>query len=91
MKKVFCISLLISIWLVILFWGKNIGLSMLLFIGPFLYFLITFLEENNKIKYKKSKILIIPITLLASTYFVFNNSFFNTLNLIVMSYFLYSV
>lgn len=84
MKKVFCISLLISIWLVILFWGKNIGLSMLLFIGPFLYFLITFLEENNKIKYKKSKILIIPITLLASTYFVFNNSFFNTLNLIVI-------
>ena len=84
MKKIFFTSLLISIWLVVLFWGKNIGLSMLLLIVPFIYFLINLLEFRNQIKYKKSKILIIPIVLLSSTYFIFNNLFFNTLNLIVI-------
>ena len=85
MKKIFWGSLLISIWIVILFWGKNIGLSMLLLVVPFLYFLISLLESKNKIKYKEPKILIIPIILLSSTYFIFDNSFFNSLNLIVIS------
>lgn len=84
MKKIFLGSLLISIWTVILFWGKNIGLSMLLFIAPFIYFLITLLEKKNKIQYKEAKILIVPIVLLASTYFIFDNSFFNKLNLVVI-------
>ena len=57
MKKIFWGSLLISIWIVILFWGKNIGLSMLLLVVPFLYFLISLLESKNKIKYKEPKIL----------------------------------
>ena len=54
MKKIFLGSLLISIWTVILFWGKNIGLSMLLFIAPFVYFLISLLEKKNKIEYKEA-------------------------------------
>lgn len=84
MKKIFLGSLLISIWIVVLFWGKSIGLSMLLLIAPFIYFLISLLEKRNKIEYKAAKILIIPIVLLASTYFIFDNSFFNKLNLIVI-------
>lgn len=84
MKKIFLGSLLISIWTVILFWGKNIGLSMLLLIAPFIYFLISLLEKKDKIKYKEAKILIVPIILLASTYFIFDNSFFNKLNLVVI-------
>lgn len=84
MKKIFLGSLLISIWTVILFWGKNIGLSMLLFIAPFVYFLISLLEKNNKIEYKEAKILIVPIVVLASTYFIFDNSLFNKLNLVVI-------
>lgn len=84
MKKIFLGSLLISIWTVILFWGKNIGLSMLLLVAPFIYFLISLLEKKNKIEYKEAKVLIIPIVLLASTYFIFDNSFFNKLNLVVI-------
>ncbi len=84
MKKIFGGSLLISIWTVILFWGKNIGLSMLLLIAPFIYFLISLLEKKNKIEYKTAKLLIIPILLLASTYFIFDNSFFNKLNIVVI-------
>lgn len=84
MKKIFLGSLLISIWIVVLFWGKSIGLSMLFLIAPFIYFLISLLEKRNKIEYKEAKILIIPIVLLASTYFIFDNSFFNKLNLIVI-------
>ena len=84
MKKIFLGSLLISIWTVILFWGKNIGLSMLLFIAPFVYFLISLLEKKNKIEYKEAKILIVPIVVLASTYFIFDNSLFNKLNLVVI-------
>ncbi len=84
MKKIFFGSLLISIWIVVLFWGKSIGLSMLLLIAPFIYFLISLLEKRNKIEYKTAKILIIPIILLASTYFIFDNSFFNKLNLVVI-------
>lgn len=84
MKKIFLASLLMSVWIVVLFWGKNIGLSMFLAIVPFVYLLIDLLEKKEIIKYRKSKVLIIPIILLSSTYFIFDNSFFNTLNFIVI-------
>lgn len=84
MISIFIGALILSIWCVILFFGKNIGLSMLLFVVPFIYYVIHILEKNNKIENSKAKILIIPITLLASTYFLFNNSFFNKINIIVI-------
>lgn len=84
MNSIFISAIIFSIWYVVLFWGKNLGLSMLLFVVPFTYYLITILEKKEKIKYKKSKILIIPITLLSSTYFLFNNKFFNSLNIVVI-------
>ena len=73
-------ALLFAIWLVILFLGKSIGLSMLLFSIPFSYFFVYILEKNNKIKNSKAKFLLIPILLLSSTYFIYDNSFFNSIN-----------
>ena len=77
-------ALLFAIWLVILFLGKSIGLSMLLFSIPFSYFFVYILEKNNKIKNSKAKFLLIPILLLSSTYFIYDNSFFNSINLIII-------
>ena len=57
---------------------------MMIFIVPLMYYILHILEKNNKIKNKKAKILIIPITLLASTYLIFNNTFFNILNIFVI-------
>lgn len=77
-------ALIFAVWFVTLFFGKDIGLSMLLFLTPFSYFLIQILEKNNKIKDSKAKLLLIPIILLSSTYFIYDNSFFNNLNLIII-------
>ena len=77
-------ALFLSIWATILFFGKNIGLSVLLFIVPFIYILLNILEKKKKVKYRKARILILPIVLLASTYFIYNNSLLNKLNLIVI-------
>ncbi len=84
MSSILVGALLFSIWSVILFVGKNIGLSMLLFTVPLSYFLIRLLEKNKKVNYEKAKLLIIPITLLSSTYFIYNNEFFNNVNIFVI-------
>ena len=84
MINIFIGALILSIWCVTLFFEKSIGLSMLLFVVPLTYYIIHILEKNNKIENSKAKILIIPITLLASTYFLYNNSFFNTINILVI-------
>lgn len=77
-------ALILAIWVVTLFFGKTIGLSMLLFITPFVYFLTYMLEKHNKIKNSKSRILLIPILLLSSTYFIYDNAFFNSLNKLII-------
>lgn len=84
MMNIFIGALILSIWYVTLFFGKSIGLSMLLFIIPVTYYIIHILEKNNKIENSKAKVLIIPITLLASTYFLYNNSLLNTLNIFII-------
>lgn len=81
MIDIFVGAVIFSIWCITLFFGKSIGLSMFLFIVPITYFIIHLLEKNRKQINSKAKILIIPIILLASTYFIFNNSFFNTINI----------
>lgn len=77
-------ALILSIWCIAMFFDKSIGLSMILFIAPLTYYLIYILEKNKKIVNPKAKKLIIPIVLLASTYFIFNNSFFNAINVLVI-------
>ena len=77
-------AIIFSVWLITLFFGKSIGLSMVLFAVPITGFIIYLLEKDNKIVNKKAKILIIPITLLSFTYCIFNNRFFNNLNIWVI-------
>lgn len=82
--NIFLGAILLSIWSVVLFFGKEIGFSMLLFVVPISYYIVSILERNNKVKNKNSKILLIPIIILSGTYLIYNNSFFNTVNLIVI-------
>ena len=77
-------ALILAICFSTLFVGKSVGLSMLLFVISFSYFFIYILEKNGKIKNKKAKFLLVPIILLSSTYFIYNNSFFSLCNLIVI-------
>ena len=80
MMEIFIGAITCSLWYVILFYNKTIGLSMLLFALPFAYFIIHILEKNKENLNKRAKFFLIPITLLASTYFIFNNTFFYALN-----------
>ena len=83
-------ALVFSIWLIILFFEKTIGLSMLLFVIPFSCFFIYILNKHNKVKNPKFVILLVPIICLSSTYFMLHNIFFNCMNLIVIPM-LYSI
>lgn len=76
---------LIAIWHSILFYEKAFGISVILFIIPLLTFIYYVLEKNNKIKNKKGLLWMIPILLLSLTYTIFNNWFFNTLNILVIT------
>lgn len=84
MINIFIGALILSIWCVTLFFGKSIGLSMTLFIVPITYYIISILDKNKRIANPKAKVLIIPIALLSSTYFIFNNNFFNTINIFII-------
>lgn len=77
-------ALCFAIWLIVLFFGKSIGLSMLLFAIPFSCFIIHILQKSNKIQNPKFKFFLIPILLLSSTYFIFDNAFFNVINIFVI-------
>ncbi len=95
MISIFIASAIFGVWWTLLFFGKAIGLSMLLFIAPFTYYIIHKLEKEGKIVNKKAKVLMIPIILLSSTYFIYNNRFFNTLNaaviILLIAYMLYKL
>ena len=77
-------ALVLAIWLITLFFERAIGLSMILFVAPFICFLINLLEKNNRVKNKRAKLFLIPIILLSATYGIFNNGFFNTLNIFII-------
>ena len=55
-SNIFIVALIFAIWSVVLFYGKQIGLSMILFVAPLSYYLVHLLEKNNKIKNKRGKI-----------------------------------
>lgn len=75
-------ALFLSIWHSILFWNKEIGISALLFAIPVAYITIKLLR--GKTENKKALLLAIPIILLSSTYFIFDNPVFKKLNIIVI-------
>lgn len=77
-------SIILSISQSILFYGKEIGISMLLFaiicngIGFYI------LHKKNKIQNRAGMLVIIPILLLSSTYFIFANKTFYIANIFVI-------
>ena len=75
MKNILVGAVVFSIWFVTLFFEKSIGASMLLYILPLASYIIYILKKNGKEQNSKAKFLIIPIAILASTYFIYNNSF----------------
>lgn len=84
MKKLLLWIFLLTIWHSLLFFEKKLGLSVILFILPTLALLYYVFKKNNKIRNKQGLYWMIPIILLSSTYFLFNNSFFSLLNLFVI-------
>jgi len=84
MSSLLLMIFIISIWSSFLFYDKNLGLSVILFILPLLIFIYRTLLQNNKNINKKGFIFIIPIILLALTYLIFNNLFFRALNPLII-------
>lgn len=84
MRKAVYGSLFLSILHSILFFGQDLGISVLLFAIPAVFLLIMMLKKHNKIKNDKALYLAIPILLLSSTYIFFNNEFFNVANMIAI-------
>lgn len=78
-------SLLLSLTHSILFWNKTLGVSAVIFIIPLLVLLVYVLNKKEKIKNKEGLILLLPIVLLASTYFAFYNLLFRLLNIIAIA------
>lgn len=75
-------ALFLSIWHSILFWEQRIGISAILFAIPVIYITIKLLKE--KAENQKALLISIPILLLSTTYFIFDNPVFQKLNLIVI-------
>ncbi len=86
MKKSVLGSLLLAIIHSILFYGKELGISVILFAIPSLILLVSLFKKHSLIKNKNVLYLCIPILLLSSTYFLFNNEFFNQVNLIIIPF-----
>ena len=84
MGVILAISIFLGILQSILFWEKDPGISVFIFIIACMAYLIYILDKNKKIVNKKALIFLIPIILLSSTYFIFNNALFQTLNFIVI-------
>ena len=84
MTDIFLGAIIFAIWSVTLFYGKAIGLSMLLYIVPITSFIIYIIEKRNSDVNKNAKLLMIPIVLLSITYFIYNNLFFNGLNILII-------
>ena len=72
--------LLITIWNVVLFYGKDLGISVVFFIVPLLIYYYNLLKKHNKIKNICGLLFMIPIVLLSISFFLYDNPVFNDLN-----------
>ena len=84
MKLAVLCSLLFSILHSVLFYGQKWGISIFLFILVGLFFFILVLQKKEKIKNRKALFLSVPILIISSTYFIFNNAFFNFFNMVAI-------
>lgn len=85
MKKMFIMTITLCLLHSILLIDQSFGLNVILFTIPLIGTIIYFLKENKSIKNKKGLLLIIPIIILSSTYFIYSN-IFNTLNVLAISF-----
>ena len=84
MSLIFICGIILSILQSILFWEKEPGISVMLFVISFLVGFIFLIYKNKKIENKKALILVIPITLLSATYFIYHNTLFQTINVLMI-------
>lgn len=84
MKKILYSSLLLSIIQSILFWHKSPGISVTVFLAIIILVIYYNLNDKQKMKNKKGMLLGVPIILLGLTYFIFNNIFFQIINIPVI-------
>ena len=77
-------SCILAIIQSVLFYGKEIGISMLVFVGVANATILYILNRKNKIKNKNGYFLIIPIVLLSSSYFIFANRTFYIANIFAL-------
>lgn len=76
--------LIICIYNSILFFGKRLGLNVILFNIPLLLFMIYVFKRNKIIKNNKGLLFTIPIVLLSASYLVYDNIFFKIFNIIII-------
>lgn len=84
MSSIFICGSILSILQSILFWEKEPGISVMLFVISFLAGLIYLMYKYKKIENKKAFILVIPIILLSATYFIYHNTLFQMINVLVI-------
>lgn len=77
-------SLIIAILQSILFYGKEVGISVILFTIATVGIIWYILDKKKKILNIKAIILLIPIVLLSSTYFIYGNTTFHFTNIIAI-------
>ncbi len=85
MKKMFIMTITLCLLHSILLFDQSFGLNVILFTIPLIGTIIYFLKENKSIKNRKGLLLIIPIIILSSTYFIYSN-IFNTLNVLAIPF-----
>ena len=84
MSSIFICGITFSILQSILFWEKEPGISVLLFVSSFIIGLIYLMYKHKKVENKKALIFAIPIILLSATYFVYHNIVFQTINVLMI-------
>ena len=84
MKKIVLGVIALSILHSILFYAQDFGVSVVLFTICAMILIIYSLTSKNKVKNSKAFLLSIPITAISLTYAIFNNIFFNILNVFVI-------
>lgn len=82
MAKLFIFVFILSIWHSFLFYGKELGLSVMLFILPLLGIIFYVLKKWNKVERRSGLFFVIPIILLSCCYFIYDNYFLRCLMLL---------
>ena len=78
-------SIILSIVQSVLFFGKEIGISMIFFVIIFNGIVLYILHKKHKIQNRNGLLLMIPIFLLSNTFFLFANKTFYNTNIIAIA------